>query len=38
MYCYRIKIYIFDNEDFDFVIPMDSDGEDRPEEIVNFLE
>jgi len=30
--------YIFDNEDFDFVIPMDSDGEDRPEEIVNFLD
>ena len=25
--------YISENEDFDFVIPMDGDGEDRPEEI-----
>ena len=24
--------YINDNEDFDYVIPMDGDGEDRPEE------
>ena len=30
--------YIFEKEDFDFVIPMDGDGEDRPEEIKNFLE
>ena len=25
--------YIFENEDFDYVVPMDGDGEDRPEEI-----
>ena len=25
--------YIFENEDFDYVIPMDGDGEDRPEEV-----
>ncbi len=25
--------YIFEKEDFDYVIPMDGDGEDRPEEI-----
>ena len=25
--------YIYENEDFDYVIPMDGDGEDRPEEI-----
>ena len=30
--------HIFENEDFDYVIPMDGDGEDRPEEIKNFLE
>ena len=29
--------YIFEKEDFDYVIPMDGDGEDRPEEIVDFL-
>jgi len=29
--------YIYEKEDFDYVIPMDGDGEDRPEEIVNFL-
>ena len=29
--------YIFEKEDFDFVIPMDGDGEDRPEEINEFL-
>jgi len=29
--------YIFENEDFDYVIPMDGDGEDRPEEIKNFI-
>ncbi len=30
--------YIFEKEDFDHVIPMDGDGEDRPEEIKNFLD
>ena len=30
--------YIFEKEDFDHVIPMDGDGEDRPEEIEQFLE
>ena len=30
--------YIFEKEDFDYVIPMDGDGEDRPEEIKDFLE
>ena len=30
--------YIFEKEDFDYVIPMDGDGEDRPEEIKNFLD
>ena len=25
--------YIYENEQFDYVIPMDGDGEDRPEEI-----
>ena len=30
--------YIFQNEDFDYVIPMDADGEDRPEEVKNFIE
>ena len=29
--------YINENEDFDYVIPMDGDGEDRPEEIIEFL-
>ena len=29
--------YIFEKEDFDYVIPMDGDGEDRPEEINDFL-
>ena len=29
--------YIFQKEDFDYVIPMDGDGEDRPEEIINFI-
>ena len=27
--------HISENEDFDYVIPMDGDGEDRPEEITN---
>ena len=30
--------YIFDKEDFDYAIPMDGDGEDRPEEIKMFLD
>jgi len=30
--------YIFENEEFDYVIPMDGDGEDRPEEIKQFVD
>ena len=30
--------YIYENEDFDYVLPMDGDGEDRPEEIMQFIE
>ena len=30
--------YIYENEEFDYVIPMDGDGEDRPEEIKNFVD
>ena len=29
--------YIFEKDNFDYVIPMDGDGEDRPEEIKSFL-
>ncbi len=29
--------YIFEKKEFDFVIPMDGDGEDRPDEIKNFI-
>ena len=29
--------YIFNKEDFDYVIPMDGDGENRPEEIREFI-
>ncbi len=29
--------YIFEKKEFDFIIPMDGDGEDRPEEIKNFI-
>ena len=29
--------YIFEKEDFEYIIPMDGDGEDRPEEIRDFL-
>ena len=29
--------YIFEKEEFDYVIPMDADGEDRPEEINDFF-
>ncbi len=30
--------FIFENKEFDYVIPMDGDGEDRPEEIKNFIQ
>ena len=30
--------YIYEKTEFDYVIPMDGDGEDRPEEIKNFIE
>jgi len=30
--------YIFENEEFDYLIPMDGDGEDRPEEIGKFID
>ena len=29
--------YIYEEENFDYIIPMDGDGEDRPEEIKEFL-
>ena len=29
--------HIYENENFDYVIPMDGDGEDRPEEIKEFI-
>ena len=29
--------YFFEKKEFDFVIPMDGDGEDRPKEIKNFI-
>ena len=29
--------YIYEKEDFDYIIPMDGDGEDRPEEIPEFI-
>ena len=29
--------YIFEKKEFDYVIPMDGDGEDRPEEIIEFI-
>ena len=29
--------FIFEKEEFDYVIPMDGDGEDRPEEIKDFI-
>ena len=29
--------YIFEKEDFDYIIPMDGDGEDRPQEIKGFI-
>jgi len=30
--------YIYEKEEFDYVIPMDGDGEDRPEEIKELIE
>ena len=30
--------HIFENEEFDYVIPMDGDGEDRPEEIKQLVD
>ena len=30
--------HIFEKEEFDYVIPMDGDGEDRPKEIINFIQ
>tara|TARA_B100001996_G_scaffold204823_1_gene156899 strand:- start:792 stop:1661 length:870 start_codon:yes stop_codon:yes gene_type:complete len=30
--------YIHENDDFDYVIPMDGDGEDRPEEVKQLIE
>jgi glycosyltransferase involved in cell wall biosynthesis len=30
--------YIFEKKEFDFIIPMDGDGEDQPEEITNFIQ
>ena len=30
--------YIYEKEDFDYIIPMDGDGEDRPEEIKEFID
>ena len=30
--------YINEKEDFDYLIPMDGDGEDKPEEIKNFIQ
>jgi glycosyltransferase involved in cell wall biosynthesis len=30
--------YIFEKKEFDFVIPMDGDGEDKPEEIKSFIQ
>ena len=30
--------YVFEKKEFDYIIPMVGDGEDRPEEIKNFLE
>ena len=30
--------YVFEKKEFDYIIPMDGDGEDRPEEIKNLIE
>ena len=38
MYCYAGLKYINEKEDFDYVIPMDGDGEDRPEELSLLIE
>ena len=29
--------FIYEKEEFDYIIPMDGDGEDRPEEIIEFI-
>ena len=29
--------YLYENDEFDYLIPMDGDGEDRPEEIIEFI-
>jgi len=37
--CYASGLkYMIENEEFDYVIPMDGDGEDRPEEIKQFVD
>ena len=37
--CYATGMkYIFEKKEFDYVIPMDGDGEDRPEEIKQFID
>ena len=37
--CYAAGMkYIFEKKEFDYVIPMDGDGEDRPEEIKQFID
>lgn len=30
--------YIYENEEFDYIIPMDGDGEDRPQEVKDFIQ
>ncbi|WP_023648082.1 glycosyltransferase [Candidatus Pelagibacter ubique] len=30
--------YIYEKKEFDYIIPMDGDGEDRPEEVKNFIQ
>ena len=30
--------YIYENEEFDYIIPMDGDGEDKPQEIKDFIQ
>ena len=37
MQCFWPKIYKFSNEEYDYVILMDSDGEDRPSEIKELI-
>ena len=35
---HQVLKYIYEKKEFDYVIPMDGDGEDRPEEIKNFIQ